>query len=162
MRTIGLLWLGLCFALAGGAARADTLLDGYGASISDEAASTLIELALERVQDGLCAPDKHCAPATADEFANPPITPNDSRQAMVVGVRSALTEFCGLDFERSYLSMMAALRKDLTRTPRQITLISLIHGLFMQFQLNQMEQAGTPCSDEMRAQLDTELPTRQQ
>jgi hypothetical protein len=135
----------------------ETFDEKYGKMISDGAAREAIGLALSKIHLAACKPNKPCAPASASEKASPPITIVDGRAAMVFGIKSALAQWCGLDWKRGFLPMIAFGKGPMKMTDRQLNLMSLIHGDFMARQLATYKNGGE-CPPAVRQQLDTQLP----
>lgn len=128
------------------------------AAPGDEQVQKLLMLALDHISRGLCENKKPCAPATAEEKANPPITIAEARVVIRRGVLSAAGQHCGLDWrQRNYLPMMAYWRQQAKKNERQMALIGLLHGI--------MQGMGKPdpklvCTADMRANLDRQLSFR--
>lgn len=141
-------------------ARADALLDKFGAQIPDSAVQATMTLALKNIQDARCQQDKLCAPATPKELKQPPITIAEGRVAMAQGIVSAFAEHCGLDWKtRSFLPMADYRRDQLKMGERAMALIALMHSISQSHQLAAFKDAKLgPCSDALRAQLDASLP----
>lgn len=155
---IGLVAIAL-LAVGQSEVRADALLDKFGATFPDSAVQETTTLALKNIQSALCEAGKPCAPATAEELKQPPITIEDGRSAMAQGVVSALAQHCGLDWRtRSFSTMTAYRRHDLKMSERAITLMVLMHGMSQGAILEELKRR--PCTDQLRAQLDVTLPKR--
>ena len=129
----------------------------FGKMISDDAARESIKLALTKVHTTVCASKKPCAPTNASELANPPITIVDGRAAMVFAIKSALAQWCDIDWKRSFLPMIAFGKHKMKMNDRQLQLITLIHGDFQARQFATYAKAGQ-CPATLRAQLDSQLP----
>src|SRR5579883_1341060 len=93
--------------LAGNSAAQETFDQKFSKMITDDAASEAIKLALTKIHTATCESNKPCAQATPDEFSNPPISLEDVRATMVFAIKSALAQWCGLDWKRSFLPMIA-------------------------------------------------------
>jgi hypothetical protein len=63
----------------------------------DTAVRRVIMLALDNIHRGRCEDSQPCAPATAEEKANPPITIAEARLIIRRGLLSAAADHCGLD-----------------------------------------------------------------
>ena len=127
-----------------------------GGMISDTSAQLALQTALKRISQARCNPPGACAPPNPRELANPPINTGDARAAMVVAVRTAMAEWCGLDARRSFLQMLAFAQNEIRMTDRQVALLSIIHDDFRRLQLSQL-QKGETCPPEFRAELDAHL-----
>jgi hypothetical protein len=122
--------------------------------VTDADVAQLIKLALDNIQRARCG-KQSCAPASADEFANPPITVIEAREILHRGWISGEAEICGLDWQsRNFLSMMAHWRSH-KKTKRQLASVALLHGLGQE----EASQAlsGSPCIDEDKRNLDAQL-----
>jgi hypothetical protein len=128
-----------------------------GKLISDEAATEAIKLALTKIDQATCESNKPCARASAEEFSRPPIKVEDGRAAMIYAVNSALAQWCGLDWKRSFLPMIAYGKHHEKMTDRKLQLMTLIHGDFMGRQLASYMKSGQ-CPANLKARLDTDLP----
>jgi len=90
-------------------------------SIPDEAVRRALELGLQNIHRAVCDGFNDCAPTTPAELANPPITIEQARSALLAGTRTALARWCGLDAgRRSVLPMTRHLRKVLRFNDRQV------------------------------------------
>lgn len=139
-------------------ASAETLAEKMGKAIPDTDVESIRTLALKNLQTALCDPDKHCTPATSDEFASPPISIAEGRVAMVQGAISALIQFCGLDYKRNFVPMMDYNRHELKMSERALSLIVLMHGIRQAEQLISYKAELKSCPEGLRAKLDAELP----
>ena len=129
----------------------------YGNMISDDAARTSLNFALTKIQTATCENKTPCRPATKEEFSHPPISIVDARAAMVFAINSALAQWCGLDFRRSFLPMIAFGKYKMKFSDRQLQLMTLIHGDFQGRQLASYQKKGA-CPPSFREQLNAELP----
>src|SRR5262245_29237769 len=126
--------------------------------IPDAVVRRMLELGLQNIQRASCGLLDMCAPATPQEFEFPPITMDHARAALLVGTRSALARWCGLDADRrSILPMTRQLRQKLRFDARQVALVAVIHGLQMSMVAEQLEAKGK-CDEATRSKLDAELP----
>jgi hypothetical protein len=144
------------FLIAAGA-NAQTFDEKYGKMISDDAAREAIKLALKKIGTAVCESNRPCAAASADEFDRPPITVIDGRAAMVFGIKSALAQWCGLDWKRSFLPMIAFGKQKMRMSDRQMQLMTLIHGDFQGRQFAFYSKSGQ-CPPQLQQQLDAQLP----
>jgi hypothetical protein len=135
----------------------EELVKSLETQVSEDAARDSIQRALKNIQRGMCEGNKPCPAATAQELAQPPISVAEGRAAMVFGLQSALAQWCGLDFKRGFLPMLAVAKRKANMNDRQMMLMSLIHGDFMTRQLKSYQDSGK-CPAQLRAQLDTLLP----
>ncbi len=153
-RLIGIAFLA---ASVSSGAHAETLVERFGKSIPDSAVRPFIEEALKNIHSARCEADNFCAAATEKEFENPPINLQDGRAALAHGVASALAQWCGLDWKRSFLPMMAFGRHKMKMGDRSLALMTLMHGSFQARQLKFYQSKGV-CPDKLRADLDAQLP----
>ncbi len=153
--------IGACAAwlliLAGDCAAQETFDQKFSKMITDAVASEAIKLALTKIQAATCESNKPCARATPDEFSNPPISLEDGRAAMVFAIKSALAQWCGLDWKRSFLPMIAFGKNQKKMTDRQLQLMTLIHGDFQGRQFATYTKSGQ-CPSALQSQLDAQLP----
>jgi hypothetical protein len=150
-----LLGLALLIGFSLDASRAETFEEKYGKMVTDAAARESFNLAVSKIQTTKCGAAP-CAPATPAEIANPPITIEDARVAMVTAIKSALAQWCGLTPLRSFLPAITAWDAK-RKNNRQQQLFGLIHSDFMGRQLKAYSNAGQ-CPPTLREQLDTQLP----
>jgi hypothetical protein len=125
--------------------------------IPDSAANAALQEALGKIHEAKCEDDQPCSPTSDEERKNPPITNVDARAAMVFGVKSALAQWCGLDWKRSFLPMIAYGKGVMKMSDRQLSLMSLIHGDFMGRQIIFYRNSGA-CPEDMKGRLDAYLP----
>ncbi|MEA2838378.1 MAG: hypothetical protein QOD89_2928 [Bradyrhizobium sp.] len=76
---------------------------------------------------------------------------------MVFAIKSALAQWCGLDWKRSFLPMIAFGKNQKKMSDRQLQLMTLIHGDFQGRQLATYMKSGQ-CPPTLLSQLDTQLP----
>jgi hypothetical protein len=125
------------------------------AALSDEQVHKLLMLALDSIGRGLCENNKPCAPATAQESANPPITMDEARIVIHRGAVSAVAEQCGLDWQgRNFSPMMRYWRPKMKKSERQMALIGMLHGI-MQGMVT--SQAKVECTAQVRQNVERQL-----
>ena len=146
-----------CLIVATSPVRAETFDEKYGKMILDDTAREAIKLALTKITTATCESKKPCPPATPEEFTRPPITIIDGRAAMVFAIKSALAQWCGLDWKRSFLPMIAFGKHHQKMSDRQLQLMTLIHGDFQGRQFAFYSKSGQ-CPPSLRDQLDAQLP----
>jgi hypothetical protein len=139
------------------AAAQETFDQKYGKMISDGAALEAIKLALTKIGKVTCESKRACEPASPEEFVHPPISVEDGRAAMVAGIKSALGEWCGINWIRSFRPMIAKSRDEKKMNYRQLQLMALIHGDFQHRQIATYSKSGQ-CPPTLRNQFDTFLP----
>ena len=132
------------------------------AASGDEQVHKLLMIALDRIGRALCEGKNRCAPTTAEESANPPITIAEARLVIHRGALSGAAERCALDWQgRNFQPMMTYWRRTLKKNERQMALIGILHGLVQGIGASNAKLA---CTDEMRKNVDRQLtfqaPTR--
>lgn len=145
--------LGLGLAAALGASAQPAAL-----SIPDPVVRKMIEVGLQNIHRALCDGFNQCTAATPAEFENPPVTLEQARMAVVVGVRSAFARWCAFDAERrSVLPFTRQLRQVLRLNERQVALLAVIHGVQQGITGEQLKGQGE-CDEASRRRLDAQLP----
>jgi hypothetical protein len=129
-------------------------------SPDDAAVRKVLMLALDNIHRGRCEGAQPCAPATAEEKANPPITIDEARLIIRRGALSAAAEHCGLDWRATnFAPMMAYWRSTMSKNERQMALIALVHGIMQGISKQTVTERG-PCTDQDRRNLDSSLSFR--
>ena len=127
-------------------------------SLDDDFVRRILAQALDNITRLRCENAQPCAPATAAEKANPPITVAEARAIMSRGILSGAAERCGLDWQRrNFVPMMAYWRNDMKKTERQMALVALLHGV-MQGIVNAGSEKA--CPESMRQNLEQGLSFR--
>ena len=121
----------------------------------DDAVRKTIDFALLNIEHAKCS-SAPCAPATAEEFANPPLTIAEARRAMDAALESAGWKWCGIaNRERIFDALM--LDEDVLKfDERKLTLLVLVHGLSRAGAERARDRAGRPCPPELRKKLEAE------
>ncbi len=142
----------LLITLLGTASQAqDQRPDPFG----DDLVQKILMLALDNMSRARCEDMKPCAPATAAEKANPPITVAEARMIVHRGTLSGTAERCGLDWrKRNFEPMMAYWRQKMKKNERQMALIGLMHGI-MQGMVEGNRKLS--CTAEIREGLERQL-----
>ena len=122
-------------------------------------ADGMLQLALENIQLADCGGGPaSCSPATAEEFANPPISREHAQEAANAGARSAMMEWCGLDWAgRSFLPAAEAFRSE-GHPDRAVALYALVHGIAHGQVQREIDASGALCSDVLRDRIDATVP----
>ena len=118
-------------------------------TLTEADAQRVLTLALKNIHKALCGHQKMCAPTTDNELAHPPVSMDDARRAMTVGLFSGVAETCGLDWENNFFKpLMAHFRHTAQFNPRQLALIATVHGIQQSVTL----RSFTPefCTPEMK------------
>jgi len=127
-------------------------------SLSDDAVRRVLSLALDNISRARCDNMQPCAPATAEEKANPPLELAEARLVIQRGVLSAMAQHCGLDWQKqNFAPMMAYWRQNMKKNERQMALIGLLHGIM---QGMAKPDGQTTCTAEMRENVTRQLAFR--
>jgi hypothetical protein len=127
-----------------------------GSLFSDEMVTQFQKLALKNIGHAKCDDTAFCMPATAEEESNPPLTIEETRQIMKHGFVSAQAKHCHLDWEgKNFLLMMRHWRETLRKSPRQMALVGLTHGILMG--MTEKPLAKEPCTEALRRQVEKKL-----
>jgi hypothetical protein len=126
--------------------------------IPDALVRKMIELGLKNIGKAVCDGFNACAAATEAELKEPPITLEQARAVILVGGRSAIAHWCGLDAERrSVLPLLTQLRRSKAFNERQMALMAVIHGIQQSIVLEQLKAKGK-CDAATRSKADAQLP----
>ncbi len=136
---------------------AESLVEKYSKMVSDESVKPFIKDALTKIQLVTCEENTPCTEATEEEFSKPPITIIEGRAAMAHAIVSALAQWCGLDWKRSFLPMIAYGKYHEKMTDRNLQLLTIIHGTFQESQFQFYKKSGG-CPEKFKNELDTNLP----
>jgi len=99
-------------------------------------------------------------PMVAGSNPRPPISMEDGRAAMVFAMKSALAQWCGLDWKRSFLPMIAFGKNQKKMSDRQLQLMTLIHGDFRLDNMLFSPQPLAPDDEPIAHVLDWQLAAR--
>jgi len=123
----------------------------------DQSVAGIMQRVLGEIEKSWCGPEV-CTPVTEEEKANPPVSLEDARRAMKVGVLAGTAEFCGLDWQsRIFMPFMAFQHRTMKLSARQIAIVSMLHGTMQGFMLDNHKKRGTPCTDQMRQAIEKQL-----
>jgi len=126
--------------------------------IPDAIVRKMIDLGLKNIDKAVCDGFNACPAATEAEFKDPPISIDQARTALIVGGRSAIAHWCGLDAERrSVLPLLTQLRRSKRFNERQLALMAVIHGIQQGVLVEQLKAKGE-CDAATRSKLDAQLP----
>ena len=129
-------------------------------TLSDDIVRRVLLQALDNISRARCENAQPCAPATAADKENPPITIAEARAIMDRGIISGAAERCGLDWQQQNFSpMMAYWRGNMKKNERQMALVALLHGT-MQGIVNSGNAAQEGCPASMRQNVQQALPFR--
>ena len=136
---------------------AQSLIDKYGKMVSDDAVRIFMVDALKKVHLEKCEGGKPCSAATPQEFEQLPISVAAGRAALSHGIISALAQWCGLNWQRSFLPMIAYGRRQMKMTDRPLMIMTLMHAALFKRQSEQYRTQGT-CPARLLQDLDSQLP----
>lgn len=126
--------------------------------IPDPVVRKMIELGLRNIDKAVCDGFNACAAATEAELKDPPISVGEARAVLLVGGRSAIAHWCGLDAERrSVLPLLTQLRRSKRFNERQLALMAVIHGIQQSIVVEQLKAKGE-CDADTRSKADAQLP----
>jgi hypothetical protein len=99
-----------------------------------------------------------CAPSTSAELAEPPVSPEEARIAMIAGAKSARLNWCGLNWkDRAYSALLLQFQARGIYEARTLAILGLIHD--QQFHKDYLGlNALKTCSGELRVNLDQNNP----
>lgn len=123
----------------------------------DQSVADMLQRVLSEIHKSRCGPIL-CAPATDEEKANPPVTVEQARRAMKIGMLSGAAQFCGVDWKkRIFFPFMAAHRNALKMSTRQLTIVSMLHGTMQGFVWENYKKHEQSCPDKLKASLERHL-----
>lgn len=99
-----------------------------------------------------------CAPATAEERRNPPVSDDEANDIADVALISAIAEHCGLDWaNQSFLPMMEDWWTRPGGSPRKSAIVAGIHGFVQAMTLDALQSRGDACDEQTRAAVQAHL-----
>lgn len=123
--------------------------DIFSELLTDDTVKMAIKGMLVALPSAQCAPGQPCAPASAEEMANPPVSLEQAREAIRAGFISGLAEWCGLDWRGQVFQPLIGSYRQVDRLePRIVTMLTLLHG-YGQGQMVESMKAQQ-CSTEQR------------
>ena len=126
-------------------------------ALLDRSVATMLQRVLSEIHKSRCGPSL-CDATTDEEKASPPLTVEQARNAMKVGILSGVAEFCGLDWKkRIFFPFMAAHRSRLKMSTRQLAIVSMLHGTMQGFMAQSYKKHEEPCTDKLRNSLERHL-----
>jgi hypothetical protein len=126
-------------------------------ALLDESVSSMLKRVLSEIHKSRCGRE-FCASATEDEIASPPLSIEEARRAMKVGLLSGTAEHCGLDWkQRIFYPFMAYHGRTLKMSERQLAVVSMLHGTMQGFIVDGYKKRGDPCTPQMRENLEKQL-----
>lgn len=143
---IAVVWL----LLSAGAAAAQAMP-------SEDDIRRMIGASLDNIHRAQCGTGQPCAPATAAEKANPPLTVAEARLVIARAALSAVAERCRVDWRQTnFLPMMAYWRTRQKKTERQMALVAILHG-YMQGQVERALATRPACTDKERRDVEVKV-----
>jgi hypothetical protein len=125
----------------------------------DAVIKKMLAVVLNKLPEAMCGPKKHCAPATAEEKAKPPVSVEQARGVVKTGILSGSAEHCGLDWKRRvFMPALGYYRKTEKMNDRQIAILSVLHGIIQGYTATHHKMHSEACTDEARRKLDEKLP----
>ncbi len=146
-------------------------------ALLDQSVAQMVQRALSEIHQARCGPDKCpasadgtdrskcepqlCSPATEAEKANPPITIEQARRAMQIGLMSGVAAFCAIDWRRRiFIPFITYQRRKLAMSERQIAIVAMLHGTMQSFMLKNYREHEKSCTDKMRNGIEKQLSKR--
>jgi hypothetical protein len=124
--------------------------------LSDAQVRHAIVLALRNINKTMCG-EERCAPASAAEFENPPLSLADARAAIGVGVLAGTADWCGLDWRRGlFAPAMARFEKEAKPGVRQRALFALMEGIYQGQVFMALKPRGA-CPEEVKTRMQARL-----
>ncbi|MGF1619676.1 MAG: hypothetical protein ACFCUR_03580 [Rhodomicrobiaceae bacterium] len=126
-------------------------------ALLDESVATMLQRVLNDIGQARCGMEK-CAPATEAEKANPPITIEQARQAMKVGLSAGVAQFCELDWKNLiFLPFMGYHQHKSQMEARQLSIMSMLFATMQGFILDSYKKHEKTCSEQMRDNLEKQF-----
>lgn len=126
-------------------------------ALLDESVTSMLQRVLSEIHKSRCGTE-FCASATEAEIATPPVSIEEARRAMKVGLLSGTAEYCGLDWKtRIFYPFMAYHGRTLKMSERQLAVVSMLHGTMQGFIVDGYKKRGEPCTAQMRENLEKQL-----
>lgn len=135
---------------------ADALDDRFKPLIPDQYASEFMKKALQGIHYLNCE-GVPCRRTDEFELFNPPLSVDDTRRVMVIGIKGALAWWCGLDEGRSTVAL-GEFAQERDFNARQEALAGAVHGTFLRMQKAVYDTSGKSCPEETKSDLDAALP----
>src|SRR5690606_12464990 len=124
----------------------------------EELMQQALNAALDNIQNVRCGSER-CAPATAEERKDPPLSLTETSQVFGRGLFSGGGDICRLDWsKRNFVPMMAYWQKQ-KKSVRQLALIGIVHQIAMQ---QIQKQVGSECPAEMKKDVESKLDFKPQ
>ncbi len=122
-------------------------------ALLDGSVATMLQRVLNDIGQARCGMEL-CAPATEAEKANPPVTIEQARQAMKVGLSAGVAQFCALDWENLIFRPFMGYHQHKTNMePRQLSIMAMLFATMQGFILENYLKHEKTCSETMRDNL---------
>lgn len=126
-------------------------------ALLDESVATMLQRVLNDLGNARCG-EEQCKPATEAEKADPPVTIEQARQAMKVGLSAGVAQFCALDWKnRIFLPFMGYHQHKSKMEPRQLSIMAMLFATMQGFILESYRKHEKSCSDQMRENLEKQF-----
>ena len=123
-------------------------------ALLDTSVAQMIQRVLGDISQTNCG-GKFCEPATAEEKANPPVSIDQARQAMKVGISAGVAQFCELDWRsRIFLPFMGYHQHTSKMEPRQLSIMAMLFATMQGFMLESYKKHEKTCSAQMKDRLE--------
>jgi hypothetical protein len=134
-------------------------LDQITSLMQDDVVAKMLSVVLDKLPEAMCSPTKHCAPATAEEKAKPPVSMEQARSVVKAGILSGSAEHCGLDWKRRvFMPALSYYRNKEKMNDRQIAILSILHSIIQGYTATHHKMYSEACTVEARQKLDEKLP----
>jgi hypothetical protein len=126
-------------------------------ALLDNSVATMLQRVLNDIGQASCGMEK-CAPATEAEKADPPVTIEQARQAMKVGLSAGVAQFCALDWKNGiFLPFMGYHQHKSNMEPRQLSIMAMLFATMQGFILESYRKHEKTCSEQMRNSLEKQF-----
>jgi len=121
----------------------------------DKAAQDLMTAALDNFPQMKCKNfTEPCAPATAAERKNPPLSVDEARLVLATAYKNASAQLCGLDWQQKSFVPMLKYFEERGKKDRQMALVVFMNNIVV---ANANPDGKRQCDDEMRASVAKDL-----
>jgi len=126
-------------------------------ALLDRSVENMMQRVLDTIHKSRCG-DGQCEPTTAEEKANPPVSLEQARQAMKVGLMAGMAQFCELDWQkRIFYPFIAFHRHQTEMAPRQLSIMATLHATMQGFMRETYKKHEKNCGDKLRQNLERQL-----
>jgi hypothetical protein len=125
------------------------------APFTEESVRSVVNNVMNDFDKLRCGTRGFCAPVTAAERTNPPVSVEVAGTVLARGMISGLGKFCKLDWmSRNHRPMMTSFRRQ-GMNERQMALIGALHGVGMGWA--EGRTLGSSCADQNRDNIDRQI-----